>query len=89
MVANKKRKEIILELIEDARKFRFCTGLRDRALIGIMIYTFARVGAVLQIRKMGFFNTHVLYHSPFLGGKLKSTLSVLNNDDRAIFAASA
>jgi site-specific recombinase XerD len=24
------------------------TGLRDRALIGIMIYTFARVGAVLQ-----------------------------------------
>ena len=25
------------------------TGLRDRALIGVMIYTFARVGAVLQI----------------------------------------
>lgn len=25
------------------------TGLRDRALIGIMIYTFARVGAVLQM----------------------------------------
>jgi site-specific recombinase XerC len=24
-------------------------GLRDRALIGIMIYTFARVGAVLQM----------------------------------------
>jgi integrase/recombinase XerD len=24
------------------------TGLRDRALIGVMIYTFARVGAVLQ-----------------------------------------
>jgi len=26
------------------------TGLRDRALIGIMIYTFARVGAVLQMK---------------------------------------
>ena len=25
------------------------TGLRDRALIGVMIYTFARVGAVLQM----------------------------------------
>jgi site-specific recombinase XerC len=25
-------------------------GLRDRALIGIMIHTFARIGAVLQIR---------------------------------------
>jgi hypothetical protein len=54
-----------------------------------MIHTFARVGAVLQMRKMEFFNTHVLYHSLFLGGKLKATLSLLNNDDRAIFAASA
>ena len=25
------------------------TGLRDRALIGVMIFTFARVGAVLQM----------------------------------------
>lgn len=25
-------------------------GLRDRALIGIMIYTFARAGAVLQMK---------------------------------------
>jgi len=25
-------------------------GLRDRALIGIMIYTFARVGAVIRMR---------------------------------------
>ena len=32
------------------------TGLRDRALIGMMIYTFARVGAVLQMNVGDFFS---------------------------------
>jgi integrase/recombinase XerD len=32
------------------------TGLRDRALIGIMIYTFARVGAVLQMNVRDYFS---------------------------------
>jgi integrase/recombinase XerD len=32
------------------------TGLRDRALIGIMIYTFARVGAVLQMKVEDYFS---------------------------------
>ena len=32
------------------------TGLRDRALIGIMIYTFARVGAVLQMNVADYFS---------------------------------
>jgi site-specific recombinase XerD len=32
------------------------TGLRDRALIGIMIYTFARVSAVLQMNVGDYFN---------------------------------
>ncbi len=32
------------------------TGLRDRALIGIMIYTFARVGAVLQMKVSDYFS---------------------------------
>ena len=32
------------------------TGLRDRALIGIMIYTFARVGAVLQMNVGDYFS---------------------------------
>jgi integrase/recombinase XerD len=32
------------------------TGLRDRALIGIMIYTFARVGAVLQMKVCDYFS---------------------------------
>ena len=32
------------------------TGLRDRALIGIMIYTFARVGAVLQMKVGDYFS---------------------------------
>jgi integrase/recombinase XerD len=31
------------------------TGLRDRALIGIMIYTFARIGAVLQVNLGDYF----------------------------------
>jgi site-specific recombinase XerD len=31
------------------------TGLRDRALIGVMIYTFARVGAVLQMNVGDYF----------------------------------
>ena len=31
------------------------TGLRDRALIGMMIYTFARVGAVLQMNGRDYF----------------------------------
>jgi integrase len=30
-------------------------GLRDRALIGIMVYTFARVGAVLQMKVKDYF----------------------------------
>ena len=32
------------------------TGLRDRALIGVMIYTFARVGAVLQMNVADYFS---------------------------------
>jgi site-specific recombinase XerC len=32
------------------------TGLRDRALIGIMIYTFARVGAVVQMNVCDYFS---------------------------------
>jgi site-specific recombinase XerD len=32
------------------------TGLRDRALIGIMIYTFARIGAVLQMNVGDYFS---------------------------------
>ena len=32
------------------------TGLRDRALIGVMIYTFARVGAVLQMKVEDYFS---------------------------------
>ncbi len=31
------------------------TGLRDRALIGIMLYTFARIGAVLQMNVCDYF----------------------------------
>jgi integrase/recombinase XerD len=31
------------------------TGLRDRALIGVMIYTFARIGAVLQVNVGDYF----------------------------------
>lgn len=31
------------------------TGLRDRALIGVMIYTFARIGAVLQMNVADYF----------------------------------
>ena len=30
-------------------------GLRDRALIGAMVYTFARVGAVLQMKVRDYF----------------------------------
>jgi hypothetical protein len=30
-------------------------GLRDRTLIGVMIYTFARVGAVLQMNVGDYF----------------------------------
>ena len=32
------------------------TGLRDRALIGVMIYTFARVGAVVQMNVCDYFS---------------------------------
>jgi hypothetical protein len=32
------------------------TGLRDRALIGVMIYTFARVGAVLNMNVCDYFS---------------------------------
>jgi site-specific recombinase XerD len=47
---------------EEARALLSCidtstvTGLRDRALIGIMIYTFARVGAVLQMKVGDYFS---------------------------------
>ena len=30
-------------------------GLRDRALIGLMVYTFARIGAVLQMKVGDYF----------------------------------
>jgi site-specific recombinase XerC len=47
---------------EEARTLLSCintstlTGLRDRALIGIMVYTFARVGAVLQMNVGDYFS---------------------------------
>src|SRR5271154_5268577 len=47
---------------EEARALLSCidtstlTGLRDRALIGIMIYTFARIGAVLQMNVGDYFS---------------------------------
>jgi len=47
---------------EEARALLSCidtstlTGLRDRALIAIMIYTFARVGAVLQMKVGDYFS---------------------------------
>jgi site-specific recombinase XerD len=34
---------------------RSLTGLRDRALIGVMVYTFARIGAVLQMNVEDYF----------------------------------
>lgn len=47
---------------EEARALLACidvstlTGLRDRALIGVMIYTFARIGAVLQMNVGDYFS---------------------------------
>jgi integrase/recombinase XerD len=47
---------------EEARALLSCidtstlTGLRDRALIAVMIYTFARVGAVLQMKVGDYFS---------------------------------
>ncbi len=37
-------------LLLDSIDIRTHVGLRDRALIGLMVYTFARVGAALQIK---------------------------------------
>ena len=37
------------------KKIPLLTGLRDRALIGTMIYTFARIGAVLQMNVGDYF----------------------------------
>lgn len=56
----KKGKTPVLDR-EDARKLiasidtSSLVGLRDRALIGVMIYTFARVGAVLQMNVGDYF----------------------------------
>jgi hypothetical protein len=38
------------------RFFGFFTGLRDRALIAIMVYTFARIGAALQMNVGDYFS---------------------------------
>lgn len=58
--SQKKGKTPVLDR-EEARALLACidtsslTGLRDRALIGMMIYTFARVGAVLQMNVDDYF----------------------------------
>jgi integrase/recombinase XerD len=39
----------------EKKEIPFITGLRDRALIGTMLYTFARVGAVLQMNVGDYF----------------------------------
>jgi integrase/recombinase XerD len=41
---------------EQGACFLAVTGLRDRALIAVMIYTFARVGAVLQMNVGDYFS---------------------------------
>ena len=59
--SQKKGKTPVLDR-EEARaliagiKTNSLTGLRDRALIGIMIYTFARIGAVLQMNVEDYFS---------------------------------
>jgi site-specific recombinase XerC len=58
--SQKKGKTPVLDR-EEARALLTCidtstlVGLRDRALIGVMIYTFARVGAVLQMNVGDYF----------------------------------
>jgi site-specific recombinase XerC len=58
--SQKKGKTPVLDR-EEARALLACidtstlVGLRDRALIGVMIYTFARVGAVLQMNVSDYF----------------------------------
>jgi integrase/recombinase XerD len=46
-------------------------GLRDRALIGVMVYTFARIGAVLQMKVGDYFvqGRRGWVHLPEKGGK--------------------
>jgi site-specific recombinase XerD len=51
-VLNRKEARDLLASIDTST----LTGLRDRALIGIMIYTFARVGAVLQMKVSDYFS---------------------------------
>lgn len=48
-------------------------GLRDRAVIGILIYTAARVGAVAKLRRTDFYDCGDQYSLRFLekGGKLR------------------
>jgi site-specific recombinase XerD len=50
-VLDREEARALLETIDT----RSLTGLRDRALIGVMIYTFARVGAVLQMNVGDYF----------------------------------
>jgi integrase/recombinase XerD len=44
-VLNRKESRTLLSAIDTGK----LTGVRDRALIAALIYTFARVGAVLQM----------------------------------------
>lgn len=51
-VLNREEARALLAVIDTGT----LTGLRDRALIGVMIYTFARVGAVLQMNVADYFS---------------------------------
>jgi site-specific recombinase XerD len=51
-VLNREEAKALLNAIDISSS----TGLRDRALIGIMIYTFARIGAVLQMKVGDYFS---------------------------------
>ena len=50
-----KQRGIASTRIAGADRYDTAVGLRDRALIGVMVYTFARVGALLQMKVGDYF----------------------------------
>lgn len=62
-------------------------GLRDRAIIGILIYTAARVGAVAQLRRADYYDTGDQYCLRFKEKGTKSRDIPVRHDLRGFIAA--
>jgi site-specific recombinase XerD len=80
-VLNREEAQALLAAIDTGS----LTGLRDRALIGTMIYTFARVGAVLQMNAGDYYEAPCHHKLEILLDQYMAAAGIVSDTDGPLF----